>query len=431
MSGRLAAILRNDYAASAFRKGNTIIWGLLSTVCLNRALGPSLRGEYAYYMNIVSIIVVIYGWGFSNTYPNFLRRNYPNARQVFLTFYMCQFVLIMVLSVIGSLASGNFQVGLFGVLAGSSVFATQVNNLLLVKSVRASALVGAFSAVLNVVFLGLMLFLRPEDLLLAFAVYAINSVVLGFLSLYFGRTRPSLRLLKMRDVIVLVRTGFIPMLTNVLVVINYRVDLLMLAWFHVDYYYIGLYAVGVSIAEYCWVIPDAFKDVIINRTAKDKSISSIAFSLRVSMTVLVLIFGVLGFTCRYLIDFAYGPDFGEASGITLIMFVGVYSMVFTKIIGVSFLASGRWGFYFRVLLVASVLNLALNVVVIPIYGIYGAAVVSVTTYSLSGVWFVVMFLRENSVALRDVLWVRSEDVTSLRHLLRGLVPSRSNLPSAE
>ncbi|MCL2489751.1 MAG: polysaccharide biosynthesis C-terminal domain-containing protein [Propionibacteriaceae bacterium] len=368
-------------------------------------------------MNLLSILVVVYGWGFASIYPNYVRRGHPNAQQTFLHVYVTQLALLVGSCGAFSAIIGDWRVLLFGFMAATSVFATQTNNLLLVQSVRKSAYVVVAAALLNVLMLGAMMWLRPRDLLLAYAAYSVNSVVVGVISAGLGGVGLKPWSLSWSAARSIIATGFIPMLTNVLVVINYRIDVVMLGWLHVDYYYIGLYAVGVSVAEYCWVIPDAFKDVMINRTAKDKAITSLTFSLRVSMTILVVIFVVLVFACRFLISLAYGSAFAEASNVTILMLVGVYSMVYAKILGVSYLSSGRWVFYFRVLLIASIANVGLNLVAIPTWGIYGAATVSVATYTLAGAWFLVSFLRENSVRIRDVVWVRRADVAAVRHLI--------------
>ena len=70
--------------------------------------------------------------------------------------------------------------------------------------------------------------------------------------------------------------GFISMVTTLMLTLNYRVDTLMMGYlYHIPDTEIGFYSLGVSLSEYGWLIPDAFREVLFSRTAKDDAIEEV------------------------------------------------------------------------------------------------------------------------------------------------------------
>ena len=62
--------------------------------------------------------------------------------------------------------------------------------------------------------------------------------------------------------------SFFPMLTSLLTILNYNMDVIILNFF-VENREIGLYSLAVTFASMLWIIPDAFKDVLFNKTAQN------------------------------------------------------------------------------------------------------------------------------------------------------------------
>ena len=67
--------LKNDYLNAAISKFVIIFFSFLNTVIINRFLGLELRGEFAYFLNIVNVLSVILSVAISSSLP-FLRQKY-------------------------------------------------------------------------------------------------------------------------------------------------------------------------------------------------------------------------------------------------------------------------------------------------------------------------------------------------------------------
>ncbi len=110
------------------------------------------------------------------------------------------------------------------------------------------------------------------------------------------------------------------MYTTLLISINYKVDVILLKFLNINLIEIGLYTVGVSLAEYGWLIPDIFKDVMINKTAKKDDIDNMTFSLRISSTMMILVFAFIIVGGKHMLMILFGSAFIGAYSVTVIIF---------------------------------------------------------------------------------------------------------------
>ncbi len=208
----------------------------------------------------------------------------------------------------------------------------------------------------------------------------------------------------------ILKEGFLPMISSLLIMLNYKVDIVMLNQFEVDYALIGLYSLGLSISEYIWIIPDIFKDVVQKRTAKNNSIETINFSLRCSLTFVCLCYIVLLILGKNLFGIIFGREYIEAYKVTIILFFGIYSMCFYKIIGQLFISDNKSKQYFVILLVGAILNVICNYLLIPTMNIDGAAIASILSYSVIGIVFLILYLIQYQVNIKNVIFIQKVDI---------------------
>ena len=208
------------------------------------------------------------------------------------------------------------------------------------------------------------------------------------------------------------------MLSGLLIIANYKIDIIMLNYMNVSYYEIGLYATGLALAEYIWLIPEIFKDVIQKRSATENAVESINFSTRISTTIIIIIFiGILLFG-KPAIGILFGRDYIDAFEVTIILFIGVYSMIYYKIIGTLFIADSKSKQYFLILLAGSVINIIVNLGLIPKLKIIGAATASVISYSLIGILFLMLYKKYYNVKIKDVLFIKKHDIEKIKSFIK-------------
>lgn len=75
----------------------------------------------------------------------------------------------------------------------------------------------------------------------------------------------------------------------------------------------------------------------------------------------------------------FGPDYTQASTVLVILVVGQFVNAVTGPVGHSLLMTGEENFYAKIIFPIMIINLSLQLLVIPLYGVFGAAIVTTTT----------------------------------------------------
>ena len=163
--------------------------------------------------------------------------------------------------------------------------------------------------------------------------------------------------------------------------------------------------------NYVWLIPNAFKEVLISKIAKSDSNDQISFSCRISLliTLICLIgFAIVG---RKVVGIVFGVDFIECYLVTLVLFIGAFSMIFFKMLGVAFVAEGRQKEYFIILMISVIVNLVLNFLLIPIWRMYGAAFVC-------GIAFLCRYCAWKKVNPLGYIFIKNSDIAAFRTIIK-------------
>ncbi len=193
------------------------------------------------------------------------------------------------------------------------------------------------------------------------------------------------------------------MITTLMLTLNYRVDTLMMGYmYHIPDTEIGFYSLGVSLSEYGWLIPDAFREVLFSRTAKDDAIEEVTMSMKVNFYLtLLMILGILVLG-RPVIRILAGAEYLPAYPVTVMLIAGIIPMSYFKIIGTLLLAQGKKGVYLGMLSASVAVNILCNMLTIPLWGKMGAAVASVVSYAVAGFVFLGYYLKTYRIPLRTI-----------------------------
>jgi|GEM_PF-1784101 len=407
-------LLRSDFVYSLTSKGYTILVGVLASAFLTRYLGLAQRGEYAFVVQISSVLVLASDLGVSQTYSYFYRQYNGSILRRFLAMFLRQFILyLLVAGVVGLLVDDPAYAYAcmlvpFGVLRLRMDSAVAVERLRLFMKLHRVSITGTAIGYAFLFFarqyIGVSL-LYP--VLITVALNA-ASIFVYIRSLRVGRVSAGGTRGLTTEV---VRYSWLPMLSVLLVSLNYSVDILLLRYLGSPVE-LSLYAVAAGIAGYVMFIPDAFKDVLASRVARSDDTGAVNLAMRLSVasvSVVILSFALVG---RPLLAVLYGKGFEAAWGVALALLVGGLFMIFYKMIGVLLLAEGQRGFYFAVLASSVSINITLNLVAIPAWGMYGAAVSSLVSYSMCGGAFLIWYLKTRSIALSEAVVLSLSELTA-------------------
>ncbi|MBC2324673.1 MATE family efflux transporter [Listeria booriae] len=419
-------ILLSSYGMTLFKKGVVILTGLLSVVFMTRYLGPTLKGEYAYYMNFINIGVSVLNMGISLVYVNYKRQEQrPREFQAtFITLSIFQYVFYIGIAVGMYFLGQSVDYITIMVLIALNVLSIQLTQINLVESIKKNTIIAIVTALSNCALTALIYFIAPKYVFIALLVYAAKNIVPIVMTLMAIKSEqlPSAlrkqKQIKVRRWPNIIRQGVLPMVVTCLIALNYRMDILFLGWFNIAASEIGLYSTGVQLAEYAWMLPDVFKEVMLNKNAKSDAINSLTFSIRMAMTLVCLFIAFMAAFGHYIIIFLFGADFADAYFTTLLMFLAIPFIIYSKIIGTLFSAKGKWSFYFWTLIVSVVLNGGLNLLFIPMMGIIGSATASIISYAVCGLLCIIWLKRNYEIKLRDLLIIKKSDYHMIRTFIK-------------
>ena len=167
--------------------------------------------------------------------------------------------------------------------------------------------------------------------------------------------------------------------------LNYRVDVFLVALM-LSTTDVGVYAVGVSLAEGLLLLPNAMGTVVMQRAARSADEHrATEITLRLSLLVAVAGGAVLALVSPWLVPAVFGREFEGASTAILALLPGILSLVVWKTFVNDLAGRGFPGVKSTSAAVALVATLLGDVLLIPPFGIVGAAAASSVAYTAAAV----------------------------------------------
>ena len=199
------------------------------------------------------------------------------------------------------------------------------------------------------------------------------------------------------------KMGIPIMIMNLLMFCNYHIDIFILKAITNNNYNIGLYGTAVTLGNMIWIIPDAFKDILYNRSAKSDNVTEIILSITINIVICVVSIFMFFFFGKFFLIKMYGEDFSDAYALVLLLFIGTIPMIFYKLIHPIYITNKQVNIVVVILLISVLLNIILNFVLIPNYGAIGAAIASVFSYTLCGFIFCYKFKKDYNVKFSKII----------------------------
>ena len=404
----------NDYVFTIFTKIMAVLIGLIASSYSNRFLGPELKGQLGRISSMLSIVAVTANFGLYQPYPYYKRLGEPDVLDKFLRIFLLQFIAYTVIGVFGAIALESFELTAVCLLAPIQVLANQLSFMIMVEDVKFKNVIFFTARITNTVITILAFYTMDRTILVALALIIVGDLITIVFALLRMRRLPNPLRADLRFAAKIVPFGLISMLTTLMLTLNYRVDTLMMGYmFAVSDTEIGYYTLGVSLSEYGWLIPDAFREVLFSRTAKDDAIGEVTMSMKVNLYLTLLMIAGILVLGRPVIYLLAGAPYLPAYPVTVMLIAGIIPMSYFKIIGTLLLAQGKKMVYLGMLTGSVVVNILCNLVTIPLWGKMGAALSSVVSYTVAGGMFLLYYLRTYRVPLRDVFLFRREELDRL------------------
>lgn len=411
-------ITNNEYVFSVIAKISGVLLGLIYTVLFSRYFKPELRGTSTIIYTYSEFLMLILCFGTYQAYPYFKRKGKKNVLDEYINIVSGLFLLYAILViVIIAVIRPDIKISAIIILIPLSFAIKEFQYAVMIENPTAINRANIFLSFFeNILILCFMLFVKSSLETCAFfmvlreVLYLL--VIFSRLKINIFKIRPTLK-----RVTPYITFGFLPMLTVIMMELNYKADVAMMHSYGISDSEIGVYGLGVSLASKVWLIPDALKDILTSKLAKGKKEDEVCKVLRISLAVIMIFVFILIILGKPFVNILYGNEFASAYAIIVIMLIGVIGMVFYKIIYSYNVINGYQKTNLFILTVAAIVNVIMNYILIPIWYSNGAAFASSVSYLLCGFMYIYIFSRRTKTPIKELVLIKKNDIEKIKKIL--------------
>jgi len=423
-----ASGLLGDVAALMGAQAVALVTGTATAVITARALGPEGKGVLALATLWVGLFAMALpmsaGYGFIYHIGQG-RISLSRALSNTLTFALVVGLLAIVISSGMALAWGAqlvpgvaFTYVLIAALALPAMVFGSTASLCLTGAgwIKLGALIGALSSLVSLTLccllvLGLRLGVTGALWAVTGGAYA-NSVLLLALVGRRVRVRPALDI---RAIISAVRFSLKMHVGFLATFLNYRLDRFIVNLF-LGPAAVGVYGIAVVLTELIWNVPGAIGNALYPRATSKKADSAEVTARVCRMSLLVVGALCVGAALLgpLLIPVVFGQAFAGAVPALWALLPGVLALTAAKIVSPFLVGHKRPSVLSGCALVSLAVTICLDLLLIPRWGILGAALASSAAYATAAALAVVAYSRASGVRPIRVLMPQLSDLAAFR-----------------
>jgi O-antigen/teichoic acid export membrane protein len=408
-----------------------ILAGLLVSVILTRKFGPEgfgiysailvipllvvsfaqlgIRGSSIYHVGkkqfdrrdivsaVIMILVMTSVLGIIITASAFLLINEENYSRIYILLVLLMIPFRLAIAYFGGIFIGNEQIS-------------------------RSNFINWFAEIVHL--LAVLVFVLWFNWMISGALLALllSHVVVTIWALYFLHAEFRIRFRIQWEVIKnLLSMGFLFALSFAVIQLNFRVDILLLKELS-TLEEVGFYSLGVSIAEKLWQLPFAIGIVLMSRTANATDQEAInkttAKLVRVSFLAGLAASLVMILVSPWVVPLIWGVKFQPSIAVIQyivpgILFVSIFRILSSRLSGI-----GRPEVSIYVFLPALIINIILNLILIPRWGALGAVHATNVSYTAGTLAYIFVYSRIVKMPVKELLAFRRSDFQFLNELRR-------------
>ncbi|MBU1076400.1 MAG: oligosaccharide flippase family protein [Spirochaetes bacterium] len=403
-----------------------VLFGFLASIVINRYLGPGNKGIFTLIVTLSTFTVMFFEFGLpvSNVYlfgKKRLKFNDLFHNTLFLyIIFTCLGLLFAFLFIKynkNSIYKGiNWNILflafiLIPVEFLQRIFRGFIDALQKYKIILSVTLFSSlFSLVGAIIILMVLRWGVRELILLTIANVVISSAIIYInIKDHINRKiRISFSKMKM-----IVKFGFKNYLFFIASNLNYRLDFFIIAYF-LKPYYVGLYSLSVKMAELLKELPISLNTILLPKISANKKkdvIYIINKGTRLNIFISVLI--AIGFILfgKFLIQLFYTDQFLLSYWPLVILLPGLILFNSIDLLGSFFnLHLGKPMINFWVHFSSVLVNLILNIILIPEYKIRGAAFASAVSYSLNALVQYGLYMKYTKVRFSELFFITPDEI---------------------
>ena len=204
---------------------------------------------------------------------------------------------------------------------------------------------------------------------------------------------------------------------------NYRLDLLIIAAL-LNTTAVGLYSVSVMLGEIVWYIPRSLGMVLFPKIAssnKETADEYTPYICRTTILIIVPAIVILYIVSEKLIPWVFTPDFFPSVLALKLLLPGIFFFSISKVLGSDILGRGYPHYNSIVAFIALALTIILDLLLIPRWGINGAALATSITYLIHTIFTVFLFKRVSGIGLFHLFRFQKDDFVYYHKVMKSIL----------
>ncbi len=424
-------------------KGINVFLSFVITVLLVRLLGAEGNGFYSLFIANTTIIALVISFSLNSGI------SYYTAKKEFsIVALLNTLVLILLVQLILILIAEKifFEFFKFSFFADDNFDSLTFWGCIYIESIFLSGYLSAIftgnkwfdtlnilTVLTNVLFIIVFSFLLYQNysrsfentiltlkiyiLLIAFQAFLILSVLLKKVNFKFCFS--FLKKMQIRQIFTYAGVAFF---CNFFQFLAYRMDY----WF-IDYFRnkeeLGLYALASKLNQVLWMIPITLAAVIVPFAVTNSSevMQKVKIILRLLINGYVLLGIILAILSPVFIPLIFGNSFSGTIIPFIVLLPGVIIFSITTLLAAYFAGINRQYINLRISIFCFLIILIGDIILVPQFGMKGAAIASCIGYALSGFLSLTVFSKTSGWNFKELLFVRKEDIVSVKNIFANKI----------
>jgi len=379
-----------------------LILSIMLSVILNRMMGPAGKGIYTGVIVFVQTAGMLFFWGYDVVFSMLTGKRKVRAGIVSGTLLVIFLVLSTIFTIIMYVSKSilenvlvgfslnMFTIPMMGFLFFSELWLRVIPDGFLGRGdVRGFNLFNLFNSLIKLIVIGLAVFLllgSPAGGILGYSIYGFIILVFSLFIFKPDGFNPGLILEEVKHI------GIWIFLSDLFAFLLYRFDFLLLNGLKGSYS-LGIYSTAVFMGEVIWLVPVSFYNVIYAGAISSKKIPERRDFFIIFTSVIIL--GIIG--CIFIkpvVLFLYGKDFLPVVGIFRLLLPGIVFFSIPKVLNAIVVGKYERPAIITTTVISSfLLNLILDLILIPVLGGIGAAIGTSISYTTGAIIYLFLFVR--------------------------------------